>query len=117
VTPDLEAVIAGVLAGHLADQTTGHYRKGGRWEVLCSCGHVSKYKGDPDFDDTEHAAHQAAAVLAALKEAGRVEWAVATRHAVTTPVTVPEASARSMATLPGRELISRVVWPWEAVTE
>jgi len=114
--PDLVEVVSRVLRVHLAEQTTGHYRRGGRWAVLCSCGHVSKYKGDPDFDDTEHAAHQAAAVLQALTEAGTVEWATEgvewdgrTIEHNTWP---DEKTARRKTAYYGGRVVSRLTLPW-----
>lgn len=64
MSASVESIIAGVIAAHVAelDQTacpTGY----------CVCN-------ERFATDDEHAAHQAAAVMAALTEAGTVEWGV-----------------------------------------
>lgn len=73
---NLESIVSSTLILHLAEQTTGQYCNGGEWEVLCSCGHFSKFKGTSDLDDVAHAKHQSEKVIEALIKENHIEWAL-----------------------------------------
>lgn len=72
VSTDMVSVIAEVLAEH--QLAMGTNRLGGNNTALCVCAY--RTEGIAIFTNL-HAAHQARAVLAAISEAGNVEWGVA----------------------------------------
>jgi hypothetical protein len=84
-------------------------------EVVCTCGEsIGSYRrGQSTYARQDHQAHQARAVLAALAEAGTVEWGVAWKGAGPSGVLAfdSEEDAREAVELGG--LLSRLTLPWE----
>ncbi|WP_427017847.1 hypothetical protein ACQCSX_04330 [Pseudarthrobacter sp. P1] len=69
---DLTKALTEALSAHLIEQVTGHYRRGGKWKILCTCGCTTKFKGDPQGDEAAHAAHLATTLAPVIAEAQAV---------------------------------------------
>lgn len=123
-TPPLVDVIAEVLAEH-----TLHYivpadmnpAPGSKWHVECDCDwtHLAdEYRPG----EIAHAAHQARAVLAAISEAGTVEWGVRwagdARQNARRPTRCDSAQeaaelVRDQVIPHMWEVVSRLTFPWK----
>lgn len=117
------SVIAAALLAHASRiEEHGTERPDGRhdWndQLVCACG------AWPDNAEA-HAAHQAAAVLAAISEAGTVEWGVdwPTPEHDYAPLWMSskssaETSAKFLAGItpdrnPAPVVVSRIIFPWK----
>ncbi len=98
MTPDMEAVIAEVLAEHTKRTIKG-----------CDCGWAELGKSHWD--------HQAAVILAELTEGGSVEWGLRNGDRQRVERCYTERYAKQFASESESTLVSRVVGPWEVVTE
>lgn len=107
----VESIIATVLREHWAFSTdTDDYP---RFVDRCDGCHEIVFNHGRDGNQNDaYAAHQAAAVLSALQEAGTVEWGVTGRGG--RPFgPMEEDESRILGSQPGRTLLSRITTPWE----
>lgn len=112
MTASVESIIAAALAGH-QPLISVDYPTGLVTAVACDCDTIYR-------DLTTHAAHQAAAVMTALQEAGNVEWG--TLGDVGQGSTVYEWSTKESASYytqkyEGIYVVSRPTLPWQEVEE
>ena len=114
VTP-LVGVIAEVLAEHQWYDATNDSE-----DQATGCTGCDDWFGDENaVDDGTFAAHQARAVLAAISEAGAVEWA--TEHVAHGSRTIEihpcdsEADGKRAIAYYGGRILYRIVVPWTAV--
>ena len=108
-TSPLVDVIAEVLAAH--EGVTGDSLG---TEVFCDgCGE-GESPASTDDKYQWHAAHQARAVLAAIEQAGTVEWGVRTTYCDVVTVDT-KADAQAIAKDSGYPVVSRITGPWTAV--
>ena len=112
MTASVESIIAAVLGRH-QPLISVDYPTGLVTAVACDC--------DTTYRDlTTHAAHQAAAVLAALQEAGAVEWGVRYEDGSPLQRCYSEAYAKECHDDNldgGPTIVSRLTLPWEPVKE
>lgn len=119
MSADLESVIAGVLAWHWSFSTdTDDYP---RFVDRCDgCHEIVFNHGREDNQNQSYAAHQARAVLAALGEAGGVEWGVQYQTHIEPVVRTYHSKAIALAMLEDDDseaLVFRITGPWTAVEE
>ena len=108
-TPPLVDVIAAALVEHSGDRTQPHF-----W-LCCGCGADWPVDGPYVSDITAtHAAHQARAVLAAIEQAGSVQYGVKGEGRVK-EYGRDRRRAQLAARGRGAAFISRLTLPWTAV--
>ena len=76
VSASVESIIEAAIVAHLAETIAA---EGDGFWIKCRCGVIGEVESDAeDWEPANEwfAAHQAAAVLAALQEVGTVEWAL-----------------------------------------
>lgn len=100
------SIIAAVLVAHADvywNQVTG--------KVHCDCDEL--IGSIPITRGKEHRAHQARAVLAALGEAGAVEWGVRVGPMPADPRKSKHSALNQISAYGYGTLVSRVTFPWE----
>lgn len=109
MSASVESIIAGVLRGHWTAHTD---IAGDDIRFLCECGTVELVKDSGHSSASAWStAHQAAAVMAALVDAGTVEWGVLTTLGMHVPYD-SEEDARTIAAQNGSTPIRRLTLPW-----
>ena len=106
------------LVDMIAEVQQAHERKNGirNGAIHCTCGWSESVRGMRSSRGS-YAAHQARAVLAAISEAGAVEWA--TEHVAQGSRTIEihpcdsEADAQGAIAYYGGRILSRITGPWE----
>lgn len=116
---DMVSVIAAAILDHWAETIAAEDK--GFW-VKCRCGEIGEVESDAeDWEPANKwmAAHQAGAVLAAISEAGAVEWG--TEHVAQGSRTIEihpcdsEADAQGAIAYYGGRTLSSITGPWEPV--
>lgn len=116
-TPDMVSVIAAVLVIHYSDSAmpADLDSPDPQWIASCDCDWEGT-AANHGAAEALHAAHQAAAVLAAISEAGNVEWAVSYDDGSPLQRCHTERYAKECAADNldgGPTIVSRITTPWE----
>lgn len=104
--PDMVSIIAAALEDHSEVELEQRV-----W--TCICGHEFGLITDDTCPAVDHREHQATAVLAAISEAGTVEWGVAGRNGYVNEYETEAEARLQVATRNGYTLWSRPTFDWE----
>lgn len=115
----MESIVAGVLRQHWAYSTD---TRTDPFIDRCLCGVTLRTWGDDNSPIEKLAAHQAVAVMAALQEAGTVEWGVRWPYLsemyperTDTKESQEAAQASIDKSFADGALVSRLTLPWQEV--
>ena len=120
MTASVESIIAAALAEHTLDYVLPvNDADSPQWIAECDCD-WAQITDDYRTGELAHAAHQAAAVMAALREAGTVEWGIFRKSDAVDAGAFDEATFKTKADAEWRgswpaEIVSRVTLPWQEV--